>query len=270
MINDVIPPVKAKFERKFVDCSFPIGVRCDNTRNWLIVCDSSSNSIKIFDNKTADLIHQITSDAPQYKGKINLKRPSAVLINNDDGLSEIYVKDDKEIFVFDLKNNFEFVRKFGLKILKRPYGLAYDSNKNLVLIDADLRQPIIYTFNKYTGKIINSKPYEPVMKGFADSNLLTQRFAVITPHSKKNILNTNVAPFEKTKIRFICCNQDFLYASDLGRSIVYKTNLNGEIEMAFGNYGRNRGEFVEPSGIHVENDGSAILVGDSKNDRLQV
>jgi hypothetical protein len=30
------------------------------------------------------------------------------------------------------------------------------------------------------------------------------------------------------------------------------------------------GQFNEPSSIHVETDGSAILVGDSKNNRLQV
>ena len=56
----------------------------------------------------------------------------------------------------------------------------------------------------------------------------------------------------------------------MGRSIVYKTNLNGEIELAFGHFGKRIGEFVEPSGIHVESDGNAILIGDSKNDRLQV
>ncbi len=73
-----------------------------------------------------------------------------------------------------------------------------------------------------------------------------------------------------TKIRFICTNQDSLYASDLGRSIVFKTDLEGKIKLAFGNPGRAVGQINEPSGIHVDNDGQAIIVGDSKNNRVQV
>ena len=267
---NIVPPVKALFERKFTDCSFPIGVRCDKSRNWLIVCDSSTNSIKIFNNLDGSLIHQIDENADKYRGKIKLKRPSAVLINNDDNNSEIYVKDDKEIFVFDLKNNFEFKRKFGFQILKRPYGLAYDSKMNLVLIDADLRNPLIYIFNKYTGQVISSKPYHPIIPTYAQGHSLIRRFGESDKEGKKPILGSNIRNFDGTKVRFIYCNHDYLYASDLGRSIVYKTNLNGEIELAFGHFGKRIGEFVEPSGIHVESDGNAILIGDSKNDRLQV
>ena len=48
-----------------------------------------------------------------------------------------------------------------------------------------------------------------------------------------------------------------------------ETNLNGEIDFAFGHYGKHAGEMNEPSGIHVDKRGT-ILVGDSKNNRLQV
>ncbi len=267
---NIIPPVKAVFERRFDNCSFPIGVRFEKTRNWLIVCDSSSNSIKIFSNLDGSLIHVIEENKNEYKGKITLKRPSAVLINNDDNNSEIYVKDDKEIFVFNLNRNFEFTRKFGFQILKKPYGLAYDSNKNLVLVDADLRNPLVYIFDKYAGTVISSKPYQPIIQRYVQSETLTAQFANSSITGKKPILSSKIAPFDRTKVRFIYCNQDSLYASDLGRSIVYKTNLNGEIQSAFGHFGKGRGEFFEPSGIHVENDGNAILIGDSKNNRLQV
>ena len=267
----LMPPVKAIFESKFTDCSFPIGVRCDKSRNWLFVCDSSTNSVKVFDNKSGKLIHQIDEYSTQYQGKITLWRPSAALINNDDGKSEVYVKDDKEIFVFDLANKFEFLRKFGFKILRKPYGLAYDSKMNLVLIDADVRNPLIYVFDKYSGKVISSQPYQPILPKHVNACSLVNRFGSVNAMNESTcILGRNISQFDKTKIRFIYCHEDSLYASDLGRSIVYKTNLIGEIQMAFGHFGRQRGEFREPSGIHVESDGQAILVGDSRNDRLQV
>lgn len=80
----------------------------------------------------------------------------------------------------------------------------------------------------------------------------------------------NLHGFDKTKFRFMCISEDHLYVSDLGRSIVYKTSLQGDMELAFGHFGKAKGQMNEPSGIHVDGDGKAILVADSKNNRLQV
>ena len=82
-------------------------------------------------------------------------------------------------------------------------------------------------------------------------------------------LSKTIEPFEKSKVRFICSAQNCLYASDLGRSIVYKTTFDGEILFAFGHHGKSKGQLNEPSGIFVDKNGT-ILVGDSKNARLQV
>lgn len=260
-----IPPVKAKFEQKYANLSFPIGVRPCKANNWLIVCDSGNNAVKIFNLSSGELLHQIVENQNHKANPpFTLRRPSAVLIKEDN--SEMYIKDDKEILVFSLTDNFKYIRKFGFKMLARPYGLAFDSNKNIVLVDADLKNPIIYTFEKETGKCLNFKPYEPVNPHCAKSSVLAELFS----SSGKNVLAKDPAPFERSKIRFISCTNGHLYAADLGRSIVFKTNLDGEMQLAFGFYGKKKGEFIEPSGIHAESDEHAILVGDSKNDRLQV
>lgn len=254
---DQIPPLKAQFQRKFSNLSYPIGLRSCGMRNWLIVCDNGSNSIKVFEKTTGELIKQIKED-----NLVKLRRPSAVLLC--ERKSEMYVKDDKEIFVFGLEQDFKLKRKFGSKILSKPYGLAYDEQENIVCVDADLRNPLIHIFDKDSGSLISSKPFHPTMKLYANAHILNQRF------SQSGNLSQRMQPFDKTKVRFICSNNNFVYASDLGRSIVYKTNLDGSIELAFGFHGKKKGELFEPSGIFVDQDGQAILVGDSKNDRLQV
>jgi DNA-binding beta-propeller fold protein YncE len=208
-------------------------------------------------------LHQINSNANK---EFTFLRPSAVLISNDNK-PELFVKDDKEILVFDIENNCKFLRKFGAKILRRPYGLAFNTQGNLVLVDADLKNPLVYTFDKSSGKVINAKPYQPVLSSYAQSESLKYTFSSLNNKPLANELE----PFDKTKVRFICTNQDYLYASDLGRSIVFKTDLDGNICLAFGHYGqKKRGLLKEPSGLHVDYDGNAILVGDSKNERIQV
>ena len=257
-----IPPLKAEFLVKFEKCCFPIGVRPTKYKNFLIVCDSGANVIKLFDNTTGRFVYEIRDKPNLY----TLKRPSAVLVNNQND-QEIFVKDDKEILVFDLSDNFRFIRKFGYKFLSKPYGLAFDSNANLVLVNADFKNPQILTINKENGELINARLYEPSTECAKTNSLIT---TFNTGNNSQKALSDNLQPIEKSKIRFLCSNQDYVYASDLGRSIVYKTNLNGEMQLAFGHFGKKKGEMCEPSGLFVDYDGNSILVGDSKNNRLQV
>ena len=247
-----IPPLKAVFQRKYsANMSFPIGVAVCNLHNWVLVADNGNNSVKVFERTGGELIYELKGD-PKC-GAVPFKRPSALLINTKD--AELYVKDDIQIQVFDIENNFNFKRRFGVNLLKRPYGLATNSKEDIICVDADLRQPLIHTFDK-SGQLLSSKSYQPIVKDLAS----TFNYPNI---SKK------VEPFEKTKIRFICVSQNSLYSSDLGRSIIFKTTLDGEILFAFGHHGKHKGELNEPSGIFVDQNGT-ILVGDSKNARLQV
>jgi hypothetical protein len=143
--------------------------------------------------------------------------------------------------------------------LHHPYGLAFDSSYNLIVVDADMKSPKIFTFNRKTGRVLNEKHYDPISNKHSNSEMIERKF---------NLQET--IPFSSSKIRFVCCKNDHLYASDLGRSLIFKTDLNGETELVFGKHGKSIGELNEPSGIHIENDCQSILVGDSKNDRLSV
>lgn len=266
LLDESIPNIKAKFVCKYQNLSFPIGVRVCKTRKWVIVCDSSNNAVKIFDENKCQLLHTINgTKTRELDQPFTFIRPSAVLINYENN-SEIFIKDDKEILVFDISDGCKLVRKFGFQILKRPYGLAFNKKGDLVLVDADMRNPLIYTFNKTTGEVINKKPYQPVLSRYSNTSELKSRFSGDNQMPLGSVLD----PFEKSKVRFLCSCNDYLYASDLGRSIVFKTDLDGQTELAFGHHGRSKGQMNEPSGIHVDYDGQAILLGDSKNNRIQV
>ena len=270
-----IPSLRAQFERTYdFNFRFPIGVHACKQSDLVLVCDSFNNAVKVFEASSGRILHEISGTHPNYKRQFTLVRPSAVIADH----SAIYVKDDKEILVFDKTAAFHYVRRFGFKTLKRPYGLAFDSSgAHVIVVDADLSSPTLYMFEAASGRLVSAKPYQPVKAASASYEALAALNAALTPSMPTNddgkdhkLLSERVASFDKTKIRFMCCRGESLYASDLGRSIVYKTNLDGEIQMAFGHYGRYAGQFIEPSGIYVSEDGSAIVVGDSKNNRVQV
>ena len=86
--------------------------------------------------------------------------------------------------------------------------------------------------------------YQPLLQQYAKSTALNSNF-----YDNKAVL----LPFESTKIRFIYCTKDLIFASDLGRSIIFKTTLDGEIALAFGQFGKigSMGQFNEPSRISL-------------------
>ena len=145
--------------------------------------------------------------------------------------------------------------------MQKPYGLTFNEDGHIIVVDTNQRGPVIHMFNKITGELLKSSPFQPAIFEHAKSSVLNSLYY----GNKADLL-----PFEKSKIRFIDCFQNHIYASDLGRSIVFKTSLDGKIELTFGTFGKTPGQMNEPSGIHVDYDGKAVLVGDSKNNRLQV
>ena len=54
-----------------------------------------------------------------------------------------------------------------------------------------------------------------------------------------------------------------------GASCVYITDSSGQTVNTFGGYGVGAGRFHEPSGVAIDSSGN-IIIGDSKNDRVQV
>lgn len=114
-----LPTLKLKFQRKYThNMQFPIGVTASTTNNWVIVADNGNHSVKIFERTSGEFIRELQGDLKD--GSTPFKRPSALLLNSND--NELYVKDDLQIQVFDIDDNFKFKRRFGANLLRRPYG----------------------------------------------------------------------------------------------------------------------------------------------------
>jgi hypothetical protein len=118
-----IPSLKCKFISKYANgLSFPIGVAIFMPYNWAFVADSGNHCVKIFNSINGELIRALGTGSGN--NAVHFKRPSAIYVNSYD--AELYVKDDKEIQVFDLNNDFKLTRKIGTKKLVRPYGKNFD------------------------------------------------------------------------------------------------------------------------------------------------
>jgi hypothetical protein len=112
-IGHTVPDLKAVYQGEYGNLNFPIGVKACRRRDWLIVCASAANCVKVFNRSTGELLHTIAASH-----EIPFHRPSAVLINYENN-AEMFVKDDHDIYVFEM-DGFKVVRKFGYKKIKRP------------------------------------------------------------------------------------------------------------------------------------------------------
>ncbi|ELT93780.1 hypothetical protein CAPTEDRAFT_99644, partial [Capitella teleta] len=169
------------------------------------------------------------------KGKAAFKRPSAVVTNAQ---GEIFVKDDVQISMFT--DDGQFIRTIGAAVLQRPYGLALTNDGHLLVIDHGRKagDASVVRFEQ-DGRLVKRSPFEPL---------------------------SNAA---YSKCRFIAVWRDSLYVVDLGKSVVYVTDFDGKEKRRFGQFGRNEGDFREPSGISVDPKGF-VYIADSKNDRIQI
>src|SRR5699024_7557368 len=69
--------------------------------------------------------------------------------------------------------------------------------------------------------------------------------------------------------RDIAISEEHIYVTDTGNERVQVFGMDGTFITAFGGYGEEDGQFIEPTGITIAPDGN-IWVADSGNARLQV
>ncbi|GFO07078.1 tripartite motif-containing protein 3-like [Plakobranchus ocellatus] len=210
---------------------FPIG--CCLLRNGhLVVADTGTNTVKVMYGN--DLKRTIG----KYDG-IKFVRPAALVADTYDN---IYVKDDLCVQIFSSEGR--LLKSIGTAVFKSPYGLALADTPGtgpaLFVLDALHGNPKVYCYLIREDKLVTCS-YEP---------LLRHR----TPNSK---------------LRFFAVHNGVMLASDLGASTMYLSTIDGQTIRIFGNLGNGPGEFVEPSGV-VADAGGNWLVGDSKNNRVQI
>ncbi|XP_023217985.1 tripartite motif-containing protein 3-like isoform X2 [Centruroides sculpturatus] len=210
-----------------VDLYFPIGVSVKQS-NDIIICDTGHHMVWIVD-ESGKPKQKIT----QRKQGVNLYRPSAVVVTEDDNF---VVKDNHGLHLYS--QNGIFIRSIGERILQKPYGLAITEDEKLITLN-ETSTPSLFVFNK-DGGIENENLFEPLAERSAAS-----------------------------KCRFLASYSNEVVVSDLGLSKIYKTTMDGQLIKEFGSYGITDGAMNEPSGITLDPKGT-MLIGDSKNDRIQI
>ncbi|KAK3595304.1 hypothetical protein CHS0354_004453 [Potamilus streckersoni] len=198
-----------------------------NTRGQIIVCDTGNHVVKIF-SSTGTFLWSIGVD-PSFP---SMHRPSAVVVNEND---DIFVKDDICIQVFNRHG--VHLRLIGHHLFHNPYGLEMMHDGTLVVLDTYPKDPRLYFISQF-GVLLRCYPFHPLLY---------------------------CPPF--SKCRFLAISDDNIIISDLGRSEIYVTTVDGRLRHTIGQKGHGPGEFFEPSGVVADGHGN-LIIADSKNNRL--
>ncbi|KAL3863386.1 hypothetical protein ACJMK2_005143 [Sinanodonta woodiana] len=200
-----------------------------NKRGEIIVCDTGNHVVKIFSN-TGIFLRCIGVD-PCFP---QMHRPSAAVVNDND---DIFVKDDFCIHVFNRHG--VHLRLIGHHQFHHPYGLEMMHDGTLVLLDTYPSEPRLYFISQF-GALLHYYRFNPLLY---------------------------CPPF--SKCRFMTISNDSIIISDLGRSEIYVTTIDGRLRHKLGHWGHGPGEFFEPSGVVADGLGN-LVIADSKNNRLHV
>ncbi|CAF1453074.1 unnamed protein product [Didymodactylos carnosus] len=250
------------FKRRFItynnhDC-LPVGVSLTNDDSTLLSCDVhvSSNCVRLYNVQNGQLTHRISSTH-----ETQLDHPSAAMMNLRD---QIVIKEHNHIYVVDSDCETLIKTIYDRSSMKNLYGVCLYENKYLLTIDQQRAENgRVLMIDQDTPQVVHSFDLSPII--LEDENLIRQKY-------NREILNGRILPPQTSKLRFFAVKNERIYISDLGRSLIYVTNIHGQMldhQFTFGGTGNQPGECYDPAGLVIDAGGN-IINADSKNDRIQV
>lgn len=242
----------------------------------LFVTDSGAAVVHVFDLKK----RTYKQFAP-LSGKEKLLRPVALTIAGD----RIYVVDSllRKVCVFD--KNGKFVFSFGDELFRRPSGIAYWQQDEIVYV-ADTASHTIDIFTKDGGFIeqIGSRGTGAGMFNFPThlwvdnsgklyvSDTLNYRIQVFSPQHRFLTMFGRQGD-RPGNFAHPCgiATDSFgnIYVTDRQFENVQVFDQYGQILLAFGHEGTQAGQFWLPAGLFIDSR-NRIYVADSFNKRIQV
>ncbi|CAF0899440.1 unnamed protein product [Didymodactylos carnosus] len=236
----------------------PIGVSLTNDDSTILSCDVhvNSNCVRLYDVQSGQLKHCISSTRD-----MKLSRPSAALMNLRD---QIVIKERNHVYIVDSGSDTLLKTIYDRNSMKNLYGVCLYENKYLLTIDQQRPESArILLIDQDTAQIVHSFDFTSI--SLEDENLIRRKYS-------SEILHGRILQPQTSKLRFLAVKNDRIYISDLGRSLIYVTNIHGQIldhQFTFGGTGNQPGECCDPAGLIIDTAGN-IINADSKNDRIQI
>lgn len=242
----------------------------------LYITDPGAMRVTVVNVKTMDVLQVGVS------GKGELNYPIGVVA---DKTGNIYVTDSElnKVFVYDKDG--KFIRNFSNINFKRPTGIAYDNERDLIYVvdtlehkvygigsdgnvrvsfggrgegDGEFNYPTCITVNK-DGRVCVSDTLNFRIQCVNREGKFISKFGLIGNSFDRFTMPKGVAADSEGDI----------YVVDSGQDMVKIFNRGGELLLFFGEKGINRGLFSLPSGIFIAQD-DKIYVADTLNQRVQV
>lgn len=252
----------------------PFGIHFNDKK--LYITDIGAKALFIFDLKNKKL------KTIDVKKEFRFISPIDVTTDKRDN---IYVTDSVQKVVIVLDKNGKFIRKIGEKRLKRPTGIAYNKEKDLILISDTLASKIkVFTpkgeYKSFIGGPGNKNGEfnRPTFINFDDkgflyvSDSMNHRVQIFDKKGKFvkkfGSLGNTIGSFSNPR-GLAVDKYGNIYITDTLFHAVQIFDNQGNILMSFGSYGQKAGEFAMPEDIEITKEGF-VYVTDSYNMRVQV
>ena len=172
---------------------------------------------------------------------------------------EVVVRDERRLQLFGA--HLQYVKSVADEWIDHCFGLAEDDEGNIITINHNPNcEDSKITAANSTDVFFIDKVSDKVPKRIEMVDLMMDAVGILQ--------NQNLQP-EMSFCRFLAFRNTKLYVVDHGLDCIFVLSKDGSESELFGRRGHNGGEFRDPSGIVVDDDGTMIVV-DSRNHRIQL
>ena len=233
---------------KYFECSdndevlcIPYALAIDNNDNLYVLDINNNKIIKMKDNEYIyyEWVKKLSENG-------NFSQLKAIAIDNT---NSIYIINNNNVIKSNIKAEIDTDWN-----IETPYIIVSDENSFVYVVETDKN-----LIKKYS----STEFYKPVS---IDESFLTQGIAT---HPNFQSLTIQYQSIDESVLTqgIATDNNGFLYISDTDRILKYSSS--GECLLKWGNNGKDLGNFVNPIGVAIDEQG-LIYIADNGNHRVQV
>ena len=247
----------------------PRAIALDNKRDRLYIADSENKRIVIC-SKYGEQISEISRD---------LNSPYGVALGS---FNDLYVTDDANhaLLKYSVLNSdlVQSVTKFGKKIenFNYPKGLDTDSNGHIFIADSRNNRVVVlgphFELKDLLGKGALKEPLDVKVRNGKQIYVLDrsrEKLHVFSIYGIKESARIDLTSMFQPMF-FTFDRRENLIVSDYHRGCVKIFGQDGLLLQSIGKQGKDKGEFIRPTGVAISDDGLLIAMSESQWLPLQI